>query len=193
MIEPIALTRIAYLRSPHCEARARARTQFIEIHCTDGHEGIADAEVCASMFHDPKLAPKRSAHFVVDADSIIQCVPVDMIAWHSGHTSNHAGVGVEICGLVKQTEADWRDAASLATLGRAASLFRILCDLYRLPILFRDAPNLVLGRDGVTTHAEVSKAWHETNHTDPGPHFPLVEFINAIRLAGSGLGRSVLV
>ena len=38
---------------------------------------------------------------------------------------------------------------------------------------FIDAEGLKAGKKGVTTHAEVSKAFKKSNHTDPGLGFPM--------------------
>lgn len=178
------LPQIAFLQSPHCQRLARPYTQFVEIHCTDGHEGPGDAEACVKMFADPALQPKRSAHYAVDSGKIWQAVRDGQIAWHSGHTANARGIGVEICGRANQTREQWLDEASMPTLELAARLVAYLCSAYGIPRQLLLAADLVAGKKGLTTHAEVSRAWHETNHQDPGPNFPLLAFVRAVQLAG---------
>jgi hypothetical protein len=51
-----------------------------------------------------------------------------------------------------------------------------------IPLVLLTATDLRAHRLGVTTHAEVSRAFpKETNHTDPGSDFPLVDLISAAR------------
>lgn len=160
--------------------RSRKQTQFVVVHCTDGHEGFRKDDDVAAMFSKP-LAKPRSCHYVVDSDSVTRCLPEDAVAWHCGSTGNARGLGVELCGFARQTEAEWLDALSLPMLCIAARLIREICDRHHLPVTFIDAAGLSAGLRGVTTHAEVSKAWRESKHTDPGKDFPLAKLLNAAR------------
>lgn len=162
--------------------RLRPRTQGIVLHATDGHEGVRKDDDVAAMFAG--LLPKpRSCTWVVDADSVTQCVPPTMTAWHCGHTGNARFEGVEICGRAKQTREEWFDEISLRTLANAARLCADRCRHYGIAPVFVDSELLRDGHRGITTHAEIAKAWHETKHTDPGPHFPLKEFLRAVQIA----------
>jgi N-acetyl-anhydromuramyl-L-alanine amidase AmpD len=165
-------------------AYVRPSTQAIVIHCTDGCEGGGhkDSDV-AAMFQDPKLTPHRSAHYVVDADSCTLCVPDALIAWHGGHHGNAATIGVELCGRASQTREQWLDATSLATLQIAARLVADLCARYKLPAAVINDEALVAGARGITTHAFVSAAWKQSSHYDPGPGFPLIDFVSAVAKA----------
>lgn len=162
--------------------RPRAITQAIALHATDGHEGLSKDTDAAAMFAGILVKP-RSCHYVVDADSVTQCVPAKMTAWHCGRTGNARTEGVELCGFAKQTREQWLDEMSLRTLCIAASVVAARCRENSLPIIFVNAAALVAGVRGITTHAEISKAWHETNHTDPGAGFPLADFIAAVQHA----------
>jgi N-acetyl-anhydromuramyl-L-alanine amidase AmpD len=166
---------------PHNFSTAkRIEVQCVVLHCTDGHEGFTKDDDCAAMFADANLKPARSAGYVVDADSVCQCVADMQIAYHCGHTGNQRGIGIELCGLANQTDAQWHDDVSLKTLGIAAKLVADLCRRYTLPVHFVNAAGLRAGASGITTHAEVSAAWHESNHSDPGIGFPILEFIAAV-------------
>jgi N-acetyl-anhydromuramyl-L-alanine amidase AmpD len=162
--------------------RLRPRTQAIALHATDGHEGTRKDDDVAAMFAGP-LAKPRSCTWVVDADSITRCVPPVMTAWHCGHTGNARCEGVELCGLAKQSRAEWFDEMSLRTLCIAARLVAMRCTEYEIDPVFVNAEQLRNGYRGITTHAEISLAWHESDHDDPGPHFPMDEFIAAVRAA----------
>ena len=157
--------------------------KFVVIHCTDGHEGVTKDDDVAAMFASRELHPRRSCHYVVDADSATQCVADESVAWHCGSTGNLYGVGIEICGFARQTRAQWLDATSKATLGIAARLTYELCRAYKLPLVLLDATALRRGDWGITTHAAVSQAWRESSHTDPGQFFPMDQFMRAVTLA----------
>lgn len=152
----------------------------IVLHCTDGHEGFKKDDDVAAMFADSKLNPERSAGYIVDSDSVTQCVADEMIAWHCGATGNRLFLSVELCGFAKQTRDQWLDELSLPMLCFAARLFAELCVKHHIPACIVPAANLVLGDPGITTHAFVSEAFKQSHHTDPGPGFPLTAFVDAV-------------
>lgn len=162
----------------------RRKTLFIVVHATDGHEGPRKDDDVAAMFAKP-LPPgsARSCTWVVDTDSFTQCVPDGCTAWHCGRTANRISEGIEFCGRANQSRAQWFDALSFPMLCLGARLIAWRAKVLGLPIDFIDADGLRAGQSGITTHAEVSKAWRESKHTDPGPHFPISELLSAARRA----------
>ena len=161
---------------------ARKPTLII-IHCTDGHEGLRKDEDVAAMFADPNLHPRRSAHYVVDTDSVTQCVDDELQAWHCGKTGNQRGIGIELCGKASQSYDQWHDSLSMPMLRIAARLVATLCDRHLIPCVYLTSRELVAGKSGVTTHASVSLAFGESTHTDPGAGFPMVKLVSAARAA----------
>lgn len=164
----------------------RRPPDLLVLHCTEGCEGGSNTDAnVAAMFARP-FPPgqkKRSAHYVVDADSCTQCVEDLRTAWHCGHTGNAMGIGIELCGKAAQSRAEWLDASSIATLNIAARLCADLCDKFQIPPVVVNARDLLCGKSGITTHAFIGEAWRETNHYDPGPGFPLGAFVVAVRSA----------
>lgn len=178
---PVAL----FTQSPHCVKLSRPYTQFIVIHCTAGSESMRSAEDLAHMFAEPNLSPRRSAHYGVDGNSIVQCVQDMHTAWHAGHHANGRSIGVELCGRADQTRAQWLDGNSLPELQLAARLVATLCSRYGIPRQLLTPTEIITGKKGIATHADVSHAWPaDTQHSDPGPGFPLLDFIRAVQLAG---------
>lgn len=166
----------------------RKRTIWIVLHCTDGAEGPRKAEDGAhELAHIPGKAhggKPRSVHWFADTDSIVQCVPVECEAWHAGRNANMFGEGLELCGRASQTREQWLDAASLPMLCLAARHVRIRSDALGLPLRFVKAPELRANLPGITTHAEITRAFPaDTAHTDPGVGFPLDEFLAAVQAA----------
>lgn len=179
-------------RSNYSELK-RLSPSVIVLHCTDGCEGTTKDDDTAAMFAG-ELKKKRSAHYVVDADSVTRCVPDLMTAWHCGHHGNAIGLGIELCGRASQTRAQWLDAFSLPTLSLAARLCADLCLAYEIPPSVANEVALRAGQPGITTHAYVAKAFpKDTDHTDPGPGFPLASFVAAVARAMQGLPAPNLV
>lgn len=161
--------------------RTPREVRFVVMHCTDGHEGPSKDDDVAAMFARDDLRPRRSCHYVVDTDSVTQCVEDQSFAWHCGRRGNLYGVGIELCGRARQTRAQWLDDLSLPMLCLAARLVADLCHRHELPVELLRGSQLRAGLRGITTHAEVGVAWKETRHTDPGPHFPMDLFVAAVR------------
>lgn len=125
-------------------------------------------------------APQASAHYCVDNAELVQCVKDLDVAWHAPG-ANHNGIGIEHAGYASQRRDQWMDPYSTACLRMSAALTQYLCDKYAIPVAFLDAPALLAGFRGITTHAEVSKAWRKTSHTDPGAGFPMDLYLAMVR------------
>jgi len=151
---------------------------WIVVHDMEAPETAATAENVARMF--ATTARQASAHYNVDNDSIVQSVLDKDVAYHAPG-ANAKGIGIEHAGYASQRPENWDDAYSRAMLARSAVLVRELTTKYGIPVQFVDAAGLRAGKRGITTHAEVSKAWGKTDHTDPGPHFPMGAYLQAIR------------
>ncbi len=110
---------------------------------------------------------KTSAHYCVDPAEVIQCVGDHTVAYHCGY--NQDSIGAEMCDYPDaKSKARWDDANHIAMEKRAARLVAELCLAYGIRPYFVGATGLKLGRKGVTTHAEMSKAFRRSTHWDPG-------------------------
>ena len=163
-----------------------AKIDLIILHCTDGSESFQSAENGAAYAArgNPdatgKLRP-ASFHFIVDPNSIVQCVPEASTAYGAAK-ANARGIHVEFCGLAKQTAAQWADVGSDAEVRLGAKLFADICRRRNITKRFLTGADLKAGAaNGITTHAEISKAWPSTGHTDPGPNFPLKKFMDLVK------------
>lgn len=162
---------------------------WIVLHCMEWPEKLDSAEWCAGFFRDqkPNDVTRTSAHACVDADTVVQCVPWDRVAWHAPG-ANQYGIGIEHAGYARQLASDWADAYSVRMLDLSAWLTAQLCAKFRIPTDFVDADGLRAGERGVTTHAEVSKAWKKSTHMDPGPGFPIGNYLRAVAQYSPGSG-----
>ena len=167
-----------YVESPNHTAAAGRAIDVVVIHTMEIPERRGAAESCARWFANP--AAEVSAHYCVDADTVVQCVREEEIAWHA-RGGNATSVGIELAGFARQGPAEWRDAYSGAVLQRAARLTAEVCLRHGIPVRRLRAADLVAGRRGVTGHADVSAAFRKSDHWDPGPAFPWSRFLRLAR------------
>lgn len=155
------------------------RKQWLVIHAMESPEHGETAERVARWFARPSTG--ASAHFCIDSDSIVQCVPAELVAWHAPG-ANTLGIGLEFAGYARQTRAQWLDSYGSSMLDMGARLAAELVHHFAIPVESIGAAELVRGEPGITTHAQVTKAWpNKGTHTDPGPHFPMREFLSLVR------------
>jgi N-acetylmuramoyl-L-alanine amidase CwlA len=124
-------------------------------------------------------AARGSAHYVVDPKEVVQVVYDSVIAWHAPPNSH--SIGVELCdNPVANTPSRWDDRNHREMMELAADLVADLCLAYGIPPWFVGRVGLRLGRRGVTTHAEVSKAFGQSSHWDVGAWYR-VRFMRLVR------------
>lgn len=171
---------------PFVQARnyhvGRARPiRCVVLHTMEAAEKPTTAENVAKWFASA-AAPMASAHYCIDADSIVQGVREEDTAF-AAPGLNADGIQLEHAGYAAQTAADWSDDYSRRMLARSAKLVAGICARHGIPIAFVDAAGLLRGERGITTHAEVTKAYRQSTHTDPGKAFPMTAYLAAV-LAG---------
>lgn len=156
------------------------RVDLVVLHTAETPEGVDTARAVARYFATTDT--KASAHYSVDADEIIQCCQEVNVAY-AAPGANANGVHVELAGRASQSAADWHDAYSLAQLALAAPLVADICRRHQLPVRYVTRAALAAGgagARGITMHRDVSAAFKKSTHTDPGPNFPIVEFVNRV-------------
>jgi N-acetyl-anhydromuramyl-L-alanine amidase AmpD len=150
----------------------------VVMHTMEIAERSDAAEICARWFRTK--VSQVSAHYCVDADSVIQCVVEKNIAWHA-RGGNTNSIGVELAGFASQTVRDWNDPYSSTVLARASTLVADVCRRRRIPVRWLVADDLLAGRRGLTGHGEVSRAFEQSDHWDPGDGFPVDVFLDSVR------------
>ena len=169
---------LPFVESPNRTRASGRPIDVVVIHTMEIAERPDAAEICARWFRTP--ASQVSAHYCVDAGTVIQCVHEDDVAWHA-RGGNTASIGVELAGFASQSRRDWEDAYSTAVLRRASALVADICLRRRIPVRWLDPGDLVAGRRGITGHADVSRAFHASDHWDPGDGFPVERFLDQVR------------
>lgn len=164
--------------SPNMTRTVSRQIDLVVIHTMEAPEKGTTAESVAAYLARP--ATRASAHYCLDSDSTVRGVYDHNVAWHAPG-ANHNGLGLEHAGYARQSAADWADPYSRAMLARSARLTARLCARYDIPVVFVDAAGLKAGKRGITTHREVTAAFHQSTHTDPGAHFPMTAYLQAVR------------
>jgi N-acetyl-anhydromuramyl-L-alanine amidase AmpD len=168
-----------FVESPNVTRASRRAIDVVVMHTMEIAERPDAAEICARWFETE--VSRVSAHYCVDANSVIQCVRENDIAWHA-RGGNTNSIGVELAGFASQTTRDWMDPYSAAVLARAAALVADVCRRRRIPVRWLVASDLVAGRRGLTGHSEVSRAFRKSDHWDPGDGFPVETFVDSVRV-----------
>jgi N-acetyl-anhydromuramyl-L-alanine amidase AmpD len=169
----------SFLQARHYRPGPRTTVDLVVIHSAEIGESLEGAEalqkVCATNLR------VASWHYAVDANSVTQSVREMDIAFHAPG-ANHNGIGIELSGRARQSQAEWQDAFSFHMLELAAELTAGICKRWNIPVVFVSAETMKLpGARGITTHREVSRAFKKSDHWDPGPHFPMAWFLERVR------------
>jgi N-acetyl-anhydromuramyl-L-alanine amidase AmpD len=149
------------------------------IHTMENGEKPDGAENIANWFAG-STAPRASAHYCIDNNSIVQCVRDEDVAWHAPG-ANHDGIGFEHAGTAKQTGRDWSDEYSATMLELSAELVAEKCVQYKIPPVWLTPADLQAGRRGITSHNNVSQAFHQSTHWDPGSGFNIQRYLKRVR------------
>lgn len=155
----------------------------IVVHATVSPLVKGQARATAAYFRSKSAG--GSAHYVVDADEAVQVVYDSVQAWHAPPNAN--SIGVELCDALsspawdKANAARWSDGPHVSMLQHAAALVAQLCLAYDVPIHRLSAADLKAGKHGICGHVDVSQAWHQSTHWDPGEAFPWDTFMGMVR------------
>lgn len=157
------------------------RGGIIRLHSTVSPCQPGQARAVAEFFHTE--TNPTSAHYVVDCgqnDHTVQCVPDHRRSYDCGW--NPPGISIEMCEYPDPSNKKrWDDKPHRQLEANAVALVAQLCLAYDIRPYFVSAAQLKRGIKGVTTHAEVQKAFPSlTTHWDPGA-WRRYRFMRAVR------------
>lgn len=151
--------------------RGPSDVKYLVIHDMEYPERLDSAERVANWFAG-RSAPRASAHFNIDVDSIVQSVRREDVAW-ACPGFNRIGIQYEHAGYARQTRDEWLDDYGKAMLDLSAWLVARDARDYDVPLVKRSPAELRAGKPGLMGHVDATKAGIGGNtHTDPGKHFP---------------------
>lgn len=156
----------------------RSKTlRLIVLHSTETPADTARAVAVA--FQNP--ARRASAHWIIGTDATLSGVPEEDTAW-AAPGANADGIQIEQCGYAYST--DWTSGDGLTVLRATASVVAGIHTRHGIPLVHLTDAQLAAGASGIVTHAQVSAVYKMSDHTDPGPSYPIDQLI-ALASAGT--------
>jgi hypothetical protein len=127
---------------------------------------------------------KASAHVGCDLGERVGYVSDKDIAY-GAPGANHDGLHLEMAGYAHYNRGDWTQPQMMLMAQQAALQVREWADAYGIPLRFLSAADMRANPNisGVTTHYEVSQAFRQSDHWDPGQGFPIATLL---QMATSG-------
>jgi len=157
------------LIGPRCKndggGRRSTSIRYIVIHDaeapSDAAQGVAN--------YGARTNNSVSWHVVVDDNMLIRQLPDLVIGW-AAPPLNTNGLQIEMCGYARYSALQWWQHR--ATLYRAAWQVAKWCRDYKIPPRWLSDVELDEGeKKGIVTHAQVSRVYKKSDHTDPGEGF----------------------
>lgn len=156
--------------------RASGQPTLITIHTTEGSAHGTSAEDGAA--YDQRRTDGTSAHYYVDSNSVIQCVRTTDRANTARANGNARGIHYELCG--RSGSIDWAGPYAQAMLKLAAKQAARDAKRHGIPVRKLSAAQVRDGLKGFCGHVDITNAWHQSDHTDPGPKFPWSQFLGYV-------------
>lgn len=149
----------------------------IVIHATVSPCRKGQARRTAAYFRSESAG--GSAHYVVDPGEVVQVVYDNVIAWHA--PPNRHSIGNELCYYPTRVPVGfWQLPHARAMLRKAARLTARQCLAFGVPPNRVSADQLRAGVAGICGHVDVSEAFGQSSHWDPGV-FPWRRFMRLVR------------
>lgn len=117
----------------NCGGKRNVAVEYLVVHYTAGHNDTAENN--GAYFAREQVG--ASAHYFVDANTVVRSVAEDQVAWHCGgavyrhpRCRNGNSIGIEICSRYENGVYSFAPAA----LERAQALLRQLMERYEIPL-----------------------------------------------------------
>lgn len=171
-----------FLRAANDSGPRPLAPKYIVIHSTESPNDKGSARNVASYFSRPST--EASVHTVMDDYECYRCLPDMVIPW-GAPPFNSRGLHIEQCGYAKWTRPEWmRHRATIDRTARAAAYW---AKAYRIPIRWLTPAACKAYRSGITSHANVSAAFGQSDHTDPGSGYPYDYFLTKVKAIYDGI------
>lgn len=152
--------------------------RLIVIHCMENPEKPHTAEYVGLFFQ--RGESRASAHVGVDANSVVQYVRDNDVAW-AARGVNNDGIHIEMAGMSTQNAQQWSDPYSSLMLERAADVAAQYCLKYDIPYVHLDNDQLRQRRKGFIGHDQATAVYKPNEgYLDPGTAFPWNFFMERV-------------
>lgn len=149
--------------------------RLLVVHTSES-DGTADG--LARYQLDP--ASGGSYHVIIDRfGRMVRSNDDGYIPWAAGYTGNRAGLHVCLTGYASWSRDEW--LSRTAQLERLRDWLQWNSRTYGIPLVRLVGREIIAPARGVCGHADVSTAWREVNHTDPGADFPYDAVLDGAR------------
>jgi hypothetical protein len=155
-----------------------ARKLGVVVH--DSESGDGSFQALLNVLQSPGLRPIEGTtrtygsayHAITDGlGGYLQVLPATAGPYAAPPT-NKTWWHVCIPGFARQTTAEWDDDISRKHIKGVARFIVDKAAIDGYPLVRRTPVGLVARQHGYCGHIDVTNAWHQTDHTDPGPQFP---------------------
>jgi len=155
--------------------------RFVVLHTAEGSTDEQDL----GRYFQSQAGSGGSSHCGVGQDGGIAYYVQDSHTAWTNPPVNDDSLTVEICGFARWSKSEW--LAHDAMLTTTARWVAWACQANGLPVRRLTAAQIRNGDKGITSHVDVNAVFGESDHSDPGPNFPWVEFLAKVE---SFLGSS---
>ena len=145
------------------------------IHTTESNCVAGSSHAVANYF--ATSASGGSAQYIEDPTTEQHGAHDNVICWHA--PPNQGSIGFEI--TARAGSQDWTVKEAVMALNMAAKRVAQVAQDYNIPVAKLSVADLLSGKRGICGHVDVSQAWHQSNHTDPGVNFPWAKFIDLVK------------
>ena len=140
--------------------------QFIGLHSSDSEGGNSNV-----FGYLERNWGTGSYQTMVDFDGEeVRIVPDNKQAWGAMPQGNSRGLHTCVMGRAGWSRDRWMQEGKM--LERTAMRYAEWSKLYDIPLVKITSHQARAGERGIVGHADISDAWDESDHWDPGPDFP---------------------
>ena len=158
------------------EPRPESEIRVIVEHVTVNDPGTPAANVANYQLR----TASGSYHEIVDTSPtlIVENTP-RWLTWSAGPKGNRIGLHRSFVMRGTESEADWRRYDEMLRVG--AQRDAGWATRYGIPVRKIGPAQLRVGEKGFCGHHDISLAWGESDHVDPGPGFPWDYYLQLVR------------
>lgn len=165
-----------YQGPPNGYSHVATDKKYLAVHNTSNPTSSAQNEADYARVRTDNV----SSHYYADKIEVIQSLDTRYCAWHAGSSSgNTRAISYEICGLNSWTRAQW---LARVDWDKLATQMAKDCTAHGITVQALTNAQIKAGTmTGVITHKQMGEVWGGTDHTDPGPNFPMDHLIAKIK------------